>query len=259
MATFKLLDILDPREENCSRTFYSMRNITGLIHDDLVRNYDYDKRWTIQTSLDPCIGKKANIAEIEIGGMKLSIYFSNPPKTPVLMPFEEIKENFVSKPGISKKKSSTNLMCSTDRANKTYLPQHFYNKLESHDYCGNRSLCVVCAERLIHVIEDNTTELSGNSNTDIAFISPCDGDPFLPIFMGPEDGQEEEYPSGDKFDEEDPLEWLVILQEKMSNLNSKNTVTKSLPYFVLLFIILVIICIFTCVRNYRHEDGYSAL
>ncbi|KAE9549199.1 hypothetical protein FO519_007594 [Halicephalobus sp. NKZ332] len=192
-------------------TIACMRNITRFIYEDLVKNYNYGKKWTVFISPDSCIGEKeTNVAEIEVQSFKVTVYFSNPLKSPVRMPFEEIKSkikshfwNFLGKICF------WNNVCSL-RLIENKLINNVYEKLDSYGYCRNRNLCIACTERSTGYVTD--------SNIDINLYPPCDGCSFVPIVMGPEDGQEEEYPPDDKLDDKNPLQWLNILPRKLANL-----------------------------------------
>ena len=180
-----------------------------------MKTYDYGKIWTVHTSADPFIGKmEGNAVEYEIGPLTVLIYFSNPPKTPVLMPLEEIEENLVSRTlNFFEMLRFWNHLCPYVWEGRTGLAERFYDKLIQNNYCGNRNLCAIGTERHIFSLK--------GSNTDLSFVAPCVDRDFIPIIMGPEKGQEKEYPPGDKLKVEDPFKWLSKLGEKMKKLRNE--------------------------------------
>ena len=93
------------------------------------------------------------------------------------------------------------------------LAERFYNKLELYNYYGSRSLCVVGTEWYLSSLK------SGAANLNVT--NSCIGWSSILIFMGPEERQEMQYPPDDKFDEEDPFEWLTLFAEQVSELNIK--------------------------------------
>lgn len=144
--------------------------------------------------------------------MKVLIYFSNPPTSPVHIPFKDIHGTLMSK-RISSSMFFKSHVCSGKEIN-----ENIYNKLESNNHCGNRELCTVCSERRL--------KMYYNKHIDQIYFSPC-VDRFISIIMGPENTQEEQYPSRDKFKNEDLFKKLTIFGERMKKFekicNHKNT------------------------------------
>ena len=184
--------------------------MTENIFNNLVENYNYDKRWLIQISLDRYVGTKKNVAEFEIGHLKVLVYFSNAVKGSVSMPLENIKEKL-----IFKSTSSSGSSCPYSSEGEDHLHKKFYDKLKSNNYCRNRSLCVVSTKH-------GSFGWKHSGNIDVSYIAPCKDNHFLNIIMGPESDQEEEYPSGDKFDNESPFKQFTVLEKQITKLYNEH-------------------------------------
>ena len=192
-----------------------LRRISKYIYNNLTKTYNYGKIWTVHTSFDSFTGRKdGNVAEGKIGPVKVLVYFSNPIINDIAMPFEEIEENLVSR--------SSNFfemfrfwdhLCPYPWADRKELIRKFYHKLESYDYCGSRSLCVVGTGRHIGYFTDN--------NVDMGLFAPCVGRSSIPVLMGPEEDQEMKYPLDNTFNEEYPSKLLNILKGNITQLKSK--------------------------------------
>lgn len=168
----------------------------------------------MQVSLDSCIGRKENnVAEIGIGPMIILVYFSNPHTTPVLIELEKIKGDVLSK-GITlfEKFHFYNWHLRFSQKDKNQCAELLYKRLDSYDYCADRTLCIVCTGRYFKIIH--------NLNVETIFTTFCDEDSFASILMGLEYNQEEEYPPNDKFNDEDLLRWLDTLAETMEDLQT---------------------------------------
>ena len=177
--------------------------MTKNIFNNLIENYNYDKRWLIQISLDRYVGTKKNVAEFEIGHLKMLVYYSNPVKNYTYMPLEDIKEKLIFK--------GTRSSCPYLLEGEDHLHRRFIEMLKFNHYCENRSLCVVSTKR-------GASRWAHFDTIDRSTIAPCKDNHFLNIFMGPESSQEEEYPSGDEFDNENSFNWFHNFTQKMTNL-----------------------------------------
>ena len=194
---------------------HCIRSLSTFIKNDLIKHYNYGKQWTVYMSMDSCFGKKnANVAEVQIGPIIVLVQFSNPTISPVLIPFEKINENLVSR-----KLSLLEMLCFWDHlcpypwVGIEELAEKFYRKLELNNYCGSRSLCAVCTGRILSSSMSNVTKES--------VFAPCILRSPIPVLMGPEMGQEMQYPPDDRFCEEDLFSWLNILIEEVHELNIK--------------------------------------
>lgn len=194
-----------------------VKNISELIYKDLVKNYNYGKYWSVYTSLDSCVNKKReNTVEIDIGHIKVLIYFSNPFRNPVTMAIKETKNT-------DWWKSLWVDLCENQLEESDRFANDFYNKLESYNYCTNRELCVVCTKRHIHH--------SINKKIYFDYFTPCYNDGSLVyLVMGPEDNQIEQYSSEDKYDNGNLFELLNAVAEDVLR-NLVITRTESVCYF----------------------------
>ena len=193
-----------------------MKNTSNVIHENLIKHYDYGKQWTVYASLDPCVGKqKNNVVVFNIEPVTFLIYFSNPLVRPVSTPFEDIKIELASTDvNFFEMARFWNHLCPYPWQKKNKLSKNFYKKLKNENYCKNRNLCAVCTERNIGYSTDN--------NVDISLFAPCVGRSFIPVLMGPVNGQEEKYPLDDIFEKEYPLKLLNNLTIKINDLKKKH-------------------------------------
>ena len=198
-----------------AKSLNCIENTNIYIHTNLMQNYNYGKEWTVYASLDPFVGRyQKNVVKFNIEPITFLIYFSNSPVRPVSMPLQDIENNLITR-GINffELFRFWNHLCPYPWEDMNKSAEKFYNKLELYNYCGSRSLCVVGTEKYIYSLKSN--------NTDLSFVAPCFGWPSIPVLMGLEEGQEMEYPPGDKFDKEDPFKWLNTLKKKIMKLRSK--------------------------------------
>ena len=193
-----------------------MRKITRFIYEHLVETYDYGKQWTVFISSHYCAGRKdTNVVEIDVDSFKVTVYFSNPVRTPVSMPFEDIKATLGSKlENIFSMWHLWKSFCPFPFTGKTRLMENVYKRIESKNYCEDRKLCISCAETSAGYVTD--------MNADIKLFAPCAGRPFIPVIMGPKDNEETWYPSEDKFDD-DLFGWVSDISSIILEVENSNT------------------------------------
>ena len=196
------------------RSIICMRNLTRFIYEDLVNTYNYGKQWTVFVSPYFCKGRKSlDVTEVEIGDFKVTVYFSNPVKAPVI-PFEEINDILGSKiNNFFSMFHPSNKFCPMNPNHKTELMNSFYEKVNSYGYCNDREFCAACAGTASGYVTDN--------NVDIKLFAPCVYHRFTPLIMGPRHDEQLQYPPDDKFNKTDPLAKLWTPLNKFTKLISE--------------------------------------